>query len=256
MGDNYFTMCNYMSENHFTNCYIDTRSTAAHTCKAFSALLPMRPRLTERQNEAYEFIGTYLRAHRKPPTLKEIGDALGIRSTNGVYKLLTTLEEKGYIEREANTARGIRLIDPEDSFALDTNDVPRLPVVSRTSSDAPEQLRDRPQTYFSVDPYFLRGVRAPEETCVIGRAGDDGMNRDGLRKGDLLIIEETPWQDLRNGDLAAVLLGEALLARRFEFANGRLHLRAADRTYTDDAFTPDDPGCHVIGRVIGLVRRL
>lgn len=216
----------------------------------------MRPRLTERQSQLYEFVGTYLRTHRKPPTIAEMGRALDIKSTNGVVKHLKALEDKGYIEREAHTARGIRLLDAEDSFALDTDDVPRLVVMSRTSSEEPEALRRRPEAYFSVDRYFLRKVPGdPEERCLIGRAGDDGMNGDGIRKGDFLLIEEVAWRELANGTLVACLLGEALLARRFEFANGRLHLRPADRTYTDDLFAPDDPGCYIVGRILGLTRR-
>ena len=67
--------------------------------------------LTQRQNEAYEFIRGYMDRHRKPPTMEEIGDALGISSTNGVYKLLRALEKKGWIEREKHAARGIQLTE-------------------------------------------------------------------------------------------------------------------------------------------------
>lgn len=215
---------------------------------------PMRTRLTERQNQAYEFIRSFMRKHRKPPTLTEIGTALGIRSTNGVFKLLQALEAKGYIVREQHAARGLRLVDADDDpYALDDG-VPNLPVVSRTASHEPETLRLRPRQYLAVDPYFLRGVE-DHDACLIGRAGDDGMNGDGIRKGDLLLIEEVPWSSLRNGEVAAFLVAEELRVRRYHFANGHLHLRPADRTYTEEIFVPDDPGCHVIGRVIGLMRR-
>lgn len=215
----------------------------------------MRTRLTERQNQAYEFIRSYLRQHRKPPTLVEVGAALGIRSTNGVFKLMKALEAKGYITREQHAARGLRLAeDDEDPFSLDGG-TPGLVLVSRTPSDQPETLRSRPSGYLSVDPYFLRGARDPD-ACLLGRAGDDGMNGDGIRKGDFLIIEEVEWQGLQSGELAAVLLQEQLLARRFSFANGRFHLRPADRTYTEETFAPEDPGCYIIGRITGLMRKL
>ena len=215
----------------------------------------MKTRLTERQNQAYEFIRSYMRDYRKPPTLKDIGEALAIRSSGGVFKLLQVLEKKGYIEREKHVARGVRLVDADhDPFALDEG-VPSLLVVSRTASDQPETLRDRPTAYFTVDPYFLRTTDGVE-ACLIGRAGDDGMNGDGIRKGDFLIIEEMPWQQVPNGDIAAFLVREELQVRRFILANGRLHLRPADRTYTEETFSPNDPGCHVIGRVVGVMRRL
>lgn len=214
----------------------------------------MKPRLTARQNEAYEFIRSYMRAERKPPTLKEIGASLGIRSPNGVFKLLKALEAKGYVRRQEHAARGLDLVDDgQDSFALD-DAIPKLLVMSRTSSREPERLRQRPSAYLSVDPHLLRGK--DEEACLIGRAGDDGMNGDGIRKGDLLVIEELPWKALTNGAIAAFLVGEELRARRFHFANGRLHLRPADRTYTEETYAPNDPGCHLIGQVIGLMRRM
>lgn len=215
----------------------------------------MKTRLTERQNQAYEFIRSYMRDYRKPPTLKEIGEALGMQSSGGVFKLLQALEKKGYVEREKHAARGVRLVNADhDPFALDEG-LPNLLVVSRTASDQPETLRERPTAYFTVDPYFLRTV-GDAEACLIGRAGDDGMNGDGIRKGDFLIIEEMPWQHIRNGDIAAFLVREELHARRFVLANGRLHLRPADRTYTEEMFLPNDPGCHVVGRVVGVMRRL
>lgn len=214
----------------------------------------MKARLTERQNQAFEFIRDYVRTHRKPPTLVEIGEALGIRSTNGVHKLVTALETKGYLEREPHAARGLRLADDaDDAFSLDTG-TPNLMLVSRTSSAAPERLRARPAGFLPVAPYLLKAAR-DEDACLLALAGDDGMNGEGIRKGDILVVEECPWEDLRNGDLAAVLVREELQARRFFHVNGRHHLRPADRTYTEETFPPQDPACFVVGRVLALMRR-
>jgi repressor LexA len=214
----------------------------------------MKGRLTARQNEAYEFIRAYQRRHHKPPTLQEIGEALGISSTNGVFKLLQALEKKGYLRRDPGAARGLHLLDTEDPFAL-TEAAPFLPVISRTASHEPERLRQRPLRFLSVDPFFLPRELDPE-ACLIGRAGDDGMSGDGIFKGDLLLIEETSWRQLANRELVACLIGELLLARRFVFANNRIHLQPANRTYLEEIFPPDDPGCYVIGRIHAIFRRL
>ena len=211
--------------------------------------------LTQRQDEAFEFIREYINRHHKPPTMQEIGDALGISSTNGVYKLLRALEKKGKIEREKHTARGIRLTEQtQDPFGSEDR-LPRLPVVSPTASDQPERLRERPRRILSVDRQLLRDADDPE-ACLIGTAGDDGMNGAGIHKGDLLLIEERDWSDVANGTLVAALLKERLLPREFDFANGRIHLRPADRHYTEETFSPDHPGCYVIGPVLGLIRTL
>lgn len=213
----------------------------------------MRARLTERQNEAYEFIRAYLRDHRKPPTLEEIGQGLGIRSTNGVYKLLQTLEKKGHIRREPNAARGIQLTDAfEDPFGPDEG-IPTLMLISRTASDRPERLRKRPSGFISVDPQLLRGIDDPD-TCLIARAGDDGMGRLGILKGDYVVVEEVDWEDLQNGELAAFLVRDMLQVRSFHYVNERIHLRPADRTYTEEMYPTNDPGCYVVGRVVAVMR--
>ena len=213
----------------------------------------VKDHLTQRQNEGYEFIRAFVRDEGKPPTLREIGDALDISSTNGVSKLLDVLERKGYVEREPHAARGLSLVEEEpDPFAVGAGP-PELPVVSRTPSDHPDRLRRRPSSYLAVDPRLLHEASDPD-ACLVGRAGDDGMNGDGIRKGDFLIIEECRARDLSNGAPAAFLVGEELRARRFLFANGKMHLRPTNSHYTKETFPPDAPGCHPIGRVLGLFR--
>ena len=61
---------------------------------------------------------------------------------------------------------------------------------------------------------------------------------------------------LRNGELAAFLVHEMMQVRRYHFVNGRVHLRPADRTYTEETYAPADPACHVVGRVVALLRKL
>ncbi len=211
-------------------------------------------RLTERQDKAYEFIRSYVRTEGKPPTLKEIGAALSIRSTNGVSKHLHALEQKGYIRRTPNEARGISLVDAStDPYAFDT-EVPSLLLVSRTDSAHPDRLRLRPRGALFTDPRLLE--HADEERCLVARAGDDGMSGAGILKGDYLVIEEANWRRLGNGTIAAVLIGEALVARAFHMAGNRFHLRPTNRTYTEETFTIKDPDCHIIGPVRSLMRRL
>jgi repressor LexA len=212
----------------------------------------MRTRLTERQNQVYEYVRAHVRRHGKPPTLQEIGRALAIRSTNGVHKLLTALEQKGYVKRTPFESRGIALLT-EDPLTPES-DAPYLPIVTRASSRDPEHLRPRFGRALLVDPQLLGP--ASLERCLVVPAGDDGMNGDGIRKGDFLVVEEADGRDVRNGELVAALLEERLVVRRLDVANGRLHLRPADRTYSEEVYDPGDPACHVIGRVRAVLRKL
>lgn len=224
----------------------------------------MRPRLTERQNQVYEFLRDYVRRNGKPPTIKEVGQSLGIRSTNGVHKMLVALETKGYIERTPHEARGLSIVDDADLYGSDEEP----PAVSwlrikegagrrarlLTSENAAHPL-PRSRRSLLLDPSLL-----PEDTdldhCLAVTAGDDGMNGAGVRKGDTVVVEETDWRDAENDALVAVLFYDRLVVRRFAFVNGRLHFRAADRTYADETARADDPEFFVIGRALAMVRKL
>ena len=218
----------------------------------------MRPRLTARQNQVYESVRTYLRNQRRPPTLKEIGDGLAIRSTNGVHKLVTALVQKGYLQRRPHEARGLSLVGTDEEPYAASDGPPILPLISRTRSDEPDRLRRRPAGARYVDEHFLRSSqhKADADDCLLARAGDDGMDGDGIRKGDLLVVEETDWKRLSSGEIVAVIVGETLVARRFDYANGRLHFRPADRTYAEEVYPPGDPNCYVVGRVLAIMRSL
>lgn len=214
----------------------------------------MRQPLTRRQNEALDFLTQYFQEHRRSPKYEEICAGLGVKSSNAVFKLLNALEAKGYIHRDKHTPRSLRLVDAADGFGASSESVVDLMLVSRTASHEPARLRQRPTDYLFLDRYFLRNAR-DEEACLLLRTSDDGMNDDGIRKGDLAVVEERDWQALRNGSLVAVILGESMVVRRFSFVNDRLHFKPANRMYQDDQFAVDDPACFIIGPVLGVLRR-
>lgn len=226
--------------------------------------MPSFQRLTERQNQVYEFLRSYMRAQGRAPSIQEIGAQLGIRSTNGVHKLIVALESKGYVTRTPHQARGLQLVGETDPFGAgpEAAGVPFLKATQGagrrarplTSEDAEYPL-PRSRRQMLVEPNLL-----PEDVdlddCLAIVAGDDGMNGIGIQKGDLLVVEESDWQHVPNGTLAAVLFFDKAVVRRFEFANNRLHFRAADRTYADEAVRTDDPEFFVIGRALLVVRKL
>lgn len=222
----------------------------------------MRDRLTERQNQVYEFLRTYVRRSGKPPTIKEIGAHLDIKSTNGVHKMLVVLETKGYINRTKHEARGIEIVD-DVGYA---DDEPPGVLMLKLKEGAGRRARlmtsetaDHPLPR-SRRPLLLDPSLVPDDVdlddCLGVIVSDDGMNGAGVRKGDLVIVEEMDWSDIPNGALAAVLFYDHVVVRRFEFVNARLHFRAADRTYADESARPDDAEFFVIGRALAMMREL
>ena len=213
----------------------------------------MRPVLTQRQNEVFEYIRTHIRVHGRPPTLKEIGVATGIASASGVGKHLAALERKGYLERRAKTARGLRLADADlDPLVAGLGTI-TLPVLRQSSVTGSGELRYRPAAYFRVDPYLLRKAEQ-QERCLVGISSDDGMGTVGIRKGDFLILEPVPARRLRNADTVAVQVRQELQARRFERKRGTIRLHPADTRYAQVTFNAGT--MHIVGRVIAVMRRL
>ncbi len=222
----------------------------------------MLARLTERQNQVFEFIRTHIRTVGKPPTIKEIGRGVSIGSTNGVHKMLVVLETKGYITRTPNVARGIDLVGEDPYASADLPSVLALKLqegvgkrARRLTSEAAAHPLPRSRQPLVVDPSLI-----PDDVdlddCLGVVASDDGMNGAGVRKGDRVIVEEAAWQDVPNGSLAAVLFYDRVVIRRFEYVNQRLHFRAADRTYADESAGPEDLEYFVIGRALAMMRTL
>ncbi len=223
----------------------------------------MPTRLTERQNQVFEFIRDFLRRNGKPPTLKEIGQGLGMRSSNGVHKMLVVLEKKGHIVRTPNEARGIEVVGDEGGF---TSDEPpgvlmlklkegvgrRARLMTSETADHPLPRSRRP---LLVDPSLV-----PDEVdfddCLGVTASDDGMNGIGIYKGDLVVVEEMSWRDFEDGTLAAVLFYDRVVIRRFAYVNDRLQFQVADRSYSDESARDDDSDFFVIGRALAVIRRL
>ena len=221
----------------------------------------MRDRLPERQNQVFEFLRDFVRRNGKPPTIKEIGERLGVSSTNGVYKMLVALERKGYITRTPNEARGIAIVGEEGGYdeppgvlmlKLSEGVGRRARTMTAETADHPLPRSRRP---LLIDPSLLP-ADVDLDHCLGVVAGDDGMNGAGLRKGDLVVVEEMDWRDVPNGATVAALFYDRVVLRRYEFVNGRLHFRAADRTYADESVRPDDPEYFVIGQALAMMRTL
>ena len=214
----------------------------------------MRLPLTARQNQIYELIRAYLRDHGQPPTIHEMCEQLGVRSTNAVFKQLKALEHKGYITRQRHAARSIELTEPEDDPRQKTEAPSVLLLHDRLDGARPDALRVHVRGALTVDGHFLRDTPAAE--CFAVRAADDGMGAFGIGKGDLLIVHQREVGDLRDGYLVAVVVEGQPLARRFTYRAGRLHFDAAAKTYPSHRFLPTDEGYTLIGRIVAVMRRL
>jgi repressor LexA len=217
--------------------------------------------LSGRQREILEFIHERLQDAHVPPSYREIGDAMGIRSTNAVSDHLRALEEKGYVRRlgaqgRGALARGMTLTErawSEFGAANDlepTGDVIEIGVYGRVAAGLPALAVENREETLHVDACMVPGGG----TVFALRVSGESMIDDGILPGDYLFIRK---KAVKNGDIAVVMVDDDATVKRFYREGSRIRLQPANAhmgpIYVDAAEFRD---VQVVGVVVGVYRRL
>ncbi len=208
-----------------------------------------------RKQRIIDYIAATLRARGYPPSVREIGQAVGLASTSAVHHHLEALEKEGYLERGAARSRAIRLT-PHAALqsGLSSELLPQspveqshvLPIVGEIAAGGPiEAYQDTSET-LSV-PEML----APAGDAYVLRVRGDSMIDAHIQDGDFVVIR--PQQTARNGDIVVAQVEEnAVTLKRFFKENGKVRLQPANEQYAPMFY--DD--VRVQGKLIGVIRRL
>ena len=206
--------------------------------------------LTERQRQILDFLTKYADAHGYPPTVREIGEAVGLASPSTVHAHLANIERAGLIKRDPTKPRAIELRREPKAPAVAESDVHKLPLVGEVAAGGPLLAEDNVEGYFAVPEPLSRGG---EEFLL--RVKGDSMINAGILDGDIAVVERA--QDAKNGDIVVALAGddetteEATLKRLFK-EDGRVRLQPEN-----DALEPIyAQHVQLIGKVIGVFRQL
>jgi len=206
--------------------------------------------LTGRQQEIWKFLTDYVDEHGYPPTVREIGEAVGLASPSTVHAHLANLERAGLIKRDPTKPRALELRrDPKPETAR-ADDVHRLPLLGEIAAGGPLLAEQNVEEYVAVPEPLARGG---EEFLL--RVKGDSMINAGILEGDLVVVRRQ--QDARNGDIVVALAGadetaDEATVKRFFRENGRVRLQpendALEPIYTDYV--------EVLGKVTGVFRSL
>jgi repressor LexA len=221
----------------------------------------MPDHLTHRQREILDFISTSIDRRGYPPTLREIGEHFGIRSTNGVSDHLKALEKKGFLTREDLKSRAMRPVGASGSrppapandasaFRLG-EDMVEIPVVGRVAAGQPLLAVENVEDTVVVDRFFVGTHREVFALRVVG----ESMIEDGILDGDYVFVKKVPTAS-RGDIVVAMIEGEATVKRyypegeviRFQPANAAMEPIFVRRS----EFRSVD----IIGIVIGVYRRM
>ena len=210
--------------------------------------------LTKKQKELLDFLTNHAQKNDVPPSFDEMRDALGLASKSGIHRLVSGLEERGYIRRLANRARAIEILKPvkaaADSIGRNVAaaaDAVSLPMLGRIAAGTPIEALSDPNNHMEVPASMLgRGEHFALE--IIG----DSMIEAGILEGDTVVIERSNTAD--HGDIVVALIQkhEATL-KTFLKEPGRIGLQAENPKYETRYFQTND--VEVQGRLTGLIRK-
>jgi repressor LexA len=209
--------------------------------------------LTDRQREIYDYLASYVDDHGYPPTVREIGEAVGLASPSTVHAHLANLERAGLIKRDPTKPRALELVGRERARVADTGpaeDVRRLPLLGEIAAGGPLLADQNVEEYYAVPEPLSRGG---EEFLL--RVKGDSMIQAGILEGDLVVVQRT--QDARNGEIVVALAGddetvEEATVKTFYRENGRVRLQPEN-----DAMEPIyAQHVQILGRVTGVFRAL
>jgi repressor LexA len=204
--------------------------------------------LTKRQQEIWEFLIQYVDAHGYPPTVREIGEKVGLASPSTVHAHLANLERAGLIKRDPTKPRALELTGLAGRKAEGTAHA--LPLLGQIAAGGPLLAEQNVDAYISVPEPLSRGG---EEFLL--RVRGDSMIGAGILEGDYVVVRRQ--QDARDGDVVVALVGEdesteEATVKRFFRENGRIRLQAENEAY-DPIYASH---VQILGKVIGVFRSL
>ncbi len=213
--------------------------------------------LTDRQRRMLEFIQRFAEENGYPPSIREIGNAVGITSTSVVNYNLNRLVEEGYLGRDQNVSRGIRLTERIGKMAEHLADVVRIPLVGRIFASEPIPLPGTDSPIFGADEAIelTRGLLSSSEGLFALQVQGDSMIDAMVNDGDIVVMKrEKTW---RNGDMVAVWLKdkEATTLKHIYREGKKVRLQPANPTMAPIII--DNPETlEVQGKVMLVVRQL
>ena len=209
--------------------------------------------LTRKQSELLAYLSDHMQQHDVPPSFDEMRDALGLASKSGVHRLVSGLEERGYIRRLANRARAIEILKPVTATggvvtrAVETaSNLVSLPLLGRIAAGTPIEALSDPTNHLEI-PASMVGSGEHFALEIVG----DSMVGAGILDGDTVVIQRA--ETARHGEIVVALINqqEATLKTLLK-EPGRVGLEAANPRYETRYFSTGE--VEVQGKLAGLIR--
>lgn len=238
-------------------------------------------RISAVQKEIWNFIRTNVEEKGYPPTLRELGDAFGIASTNGIRYHLRALAQNGWIEHRKGSRRGIRLVNPDGTspFKRSEHSEPQtsltgdargnvipfpeprlpeglshwwkaLPIIGRVAAGSPILAEENKEDEIGVDQALFGG--GPNIELFGLRINGESMAEIGIYDGDLAVVRKQ--RTARPGEVVVATVNDEATVKRYLPEEDRIVLKAENRDYDPIIVLPEDR-FRIVGIVVGIIRR-
>lgn len=198
-------------------------------------------KISAKQMEILEYIKEQILERGYPPAVREICDAVHLKSTSSVHSHLETLEKNGYIRRDPTKPRAIEICD--DSFQLVRHEMASVPIIGTVAAGQPILAQENIEGYFPIPVEMLPNT----ETFILKVKGDSMINA-GIFSGDQIFVE--CCNTARNGDTVVALVDDSATVKTFYKEAG--HIRLQPENDDMDPIIVDD--CQILGKVFGVFR--
>ena len=203
-------------------------------------------KLTKRQEDALNFIKTYIVSHGYPPTVREIATNIGVSSPATVQAHLDSLANKGYIKKGSNKNRTIELM-VDNEFIPKNEYVIAVPLLGKITAGNPIEAIENPNDFFSLPAYL---VPKDKEVFTLNVSGDSMINA-GILDGDIIIVERR--NTARNGEIVVAMTEDNEVTLK-TFYKEKDHIRLQPENDSMEPFIFDN--VFILGKAIGLYRKI
>ena len=199
-------------------------------------------KISKKQSEILEYIKEQILEKGYPPAVREICEAVHLKSTSSVHAHLETLEKNGYIRRDPTKPRAIEICD--DSFQLVRNEMTSIPIIGTVAAGQPILAAENIEGYFPVPVDMVPNA----ETFILKVKGDSMINA-GIFDGDQVLVKQQPTAD--NGDIVVALVEDSATVKTFYKEKGYYRLQPENDTMDPIIITGE---IQILGKVFGVMR--
>lgn len=198
-------------------------------------------RISDKQKQILEYMKQEILNKGYPPTVRDICEAVKLKSTSSVHSHLETLEKNGYIRRDPTKPRAIEIID--DNFNLTRREMTNVPMIGRVAAGEPILAVENIESYFPIPTEYM-----PNAEAFMLKVKGESMINAGIFDGDQILVEKC--STARNGDMVVALVDDSATVKTFYKEPD--HIRLQPENDTMDPIIVDD--CEIMGKVFGVFR--